>query len=128
MQCRGLTKAGNQHHGKEGVVLDADHHLGDGVVKHHGGLVEGGAKILEELVGQRKEGQMLQHRHSHMSMHGFTCTDAMQDCHRGGTLVLSTKHYSESDNCNRGSYLNRPPRNRKHSSPGYQDHVHSSLE
>ena len=59
---RGLTKAGNQHHGKEGVVLDADHHLGDGVVKDHGGLVECGAKVLEELVRQGKEGQVLQHR------------------------------------------------------------------
>ena len=46
----GLTKAGNEHHGKEGIMLHTNHHLGHGVVKHHRGLVECGAEIPEELV------------------------------------------------------------------------------
>jgi len=57
-----LTKACNQHHGQEGVVLDADERLCQRVVKYHRRLVEGRVQVLEELVGQRKEGQVL---HAH---------------------------------------------------------------
>ena len=36
-----LTKACNQHHGQEGVMLDADERLCQRVVKYHRRLVEG---------------------------------------------------------------------------------------
>lgn len=45
-----LTKACHQHHGQEGVVLDADKHPGEGIVKHHGGLVESGVDVLEKAI------------------------------------------------------------------------------
>ena len=60
MQGKPLTEARDEHHGQEGVVLDADEGLGEGVVVDHGGAVEAGVQALEEAAGERKEGQVLQ--------------------------------------------------------------------
>ena len=60
MQGKPLTEARNKHHGQEGIVLDADEGLGEGIVIDHGGLVEAGVQALEKAAGEREEGQVLQ--------------------------------------------------------------------